>query len=398
MAGFEDRNNVQQAASPEPGLVDKLKSTVHELADRYLMSDRLQQEKKLQELSETVNQALAGIKTPGDGPNYQVQNVIRAVRDIAAKKNGEKNPEVSKMMDAVLADPKKLPEVIRALADQGQLFNPGKDLYQGDVFIPAAKVTRAPQDYPAIVALHGKEGLPETETLYKVNDKSFRPVGINMMGVPVLNEIQATRVHQSMSQLVPNNEVWNKTSTANYIKAAEGNELIHGVLHDSLGVTGDTPVKISNVAKSGVAIKNSAEAQEFLSDVVSVNTDRTDIVRLVRDAVSNFKSYGENGPLVERTDNYGPSDNFVMGALADIYKKKGLDFSGPIERHQQYEDSVRTLMSTEPESSYESIQRQANEVRRGLVTELLSPLNENDIKQISERFMQAGKEVIGKLR
>jgi len=239
----------------------------------------------------------------------------------------------------------------------------------------------------AISELYGNGSVENVGHILVANFGPFNGQGFtDANGQTVINEAGVQMAEEFKSDAFPDTPVWAKEKQGSLRDAVIVNEESHAITRRQLNIY-DRDIDWSSV-NSGVTqytILGTEEANEFLSDAVSVNTSRTDIQRIVTNAL--YDHFTDSSPADETNhmNGYAYSNTFALSKLDSILSRTGFNFE------QYLKDSQHGMKS-------EWDNRPEIDGVRDIALNVLYRLSDEDVNEFQNAYMKQAQDLVAAIR
>ncbi len=201
-------------------------------------------------------------------------------------------------------------------------------------------------------------------------------LGGSFFGVPMINDAGVQEYkHLFWESDLFSSPSWNDFTFEDFLETVKSNELLHSVLYKEYGFPSlAEKIPWSEIDLSDIDIINDQQANEFLSDVASLNTDPRYIFVIIRKVLFRLSAM-EDGSLEITHDQYRYSNMACLKELSTIFRELGRD-----------EELGRILMNA-------ATTEEDSEVDKHLKT-ILEVLTPEHLEFIRDAFTVRGKKLM----
>jgi len=242
--------------------------------------------------------------------------------------------------------------------DHGYLFNEARHLAGGDVFIRIERIEnlRLNQVKPLDRFFPGHL-LEQAKEVIFVSHEKMLSQGQGNGHKAIINTKAIESGYGKLKKFIPENETWSGLTAKNFYEGTLANEMVEYVmanyelrLKEHYDTTGG---KFGTVHFDG-----RWQATEFISDVMSLNVDKTEAHGLIFNSLSAFKYHG-----------YSAATSLMDKLLTHILEKKGLKTSKAIGSGALPTEEKKNIFKSISNQDLELIQKEYTKIGKELLAD-----------------------------
>ncbi len=252
--------------------------------------------------------------------DWAVQNIGECDDSVSSRMVYERAKEISPLIYHELEERSgEEADFFNFFKDHGYLFNEARNLAGGDVFIRIERIEKLRLDQvKPLDRFFSKHLLDQAKEVIFVSHEKMLSLGQGNGHKVIINTKAIENDYKQLKNFIPENETWAGLTAKNLYEGTLANEMVEYVMANY-----ELRLKEHYTTTGGkfgtVHFDGRWQATEFISDVMSLNVDKTEAHALIFNSLNAAKYHG-----------YSAATSLMDKLLTHILERKGIKLSKTI--------------------------------------------------------------------